>query len=258
MLLLTLLAGTTTARAQNNDRGRFLRWAYQDAGALATDHDRRDIFIAAGAIGIMAGVTLLDPSIAHEVGEGYGNRTFAGYVDAMNYLGGPLASIPVAALFGASLATRSHRFQDAAFTSFQSLIYSGALNYALKYAVGRIRPEDRDSQYRFRPFSGNTSFPSGHTNAAFAIVMPWALYYPHPVTYTLAVGAGTGTALARISRDKHWASDVIAGALEGSLMAWFLVRRHQRESRSARSAARIFIRPGMTRGGGALVLLARM
>ena len=66
------------------------------------------------------------------------------------------------------------------------MIYAGVLSYGVKYTVGRSRPYEQNSPHQFAPFSGRNSFPSGHTTSAFAILTPWVLYYPHPVTYGLS------------------------------------------------------------------------
>ena len=39
----------------------------------------------------------------------------------------------------------------------------------LKYSFGRSRPDVGGTNIQFRPFSGSSSFPSGHTAAAFAL-----------------------------------------------------------------------------------------
>ena len=99
------------------------------------------------------------------------------------------------------------------------------LSYGIKYTVGRSRPHESDGTHAFRPFSGNASFPSGHTTTAFAIVTPWVMFYPHPVTYGL-FALSTGTAVARIARDAHWATDVLAGAALGFTTGYWLSKRH--------------------------------
>jgi membrane-associated phospholipid phosphatase len=108
----------------------------------------------------------------------------------------------------------------------QSLLYAGLVTIGLKTAFGRARPESGLHSQYFDPFSGSTSFPSGHTTAAFAIVTPWVLYYPGPISYSL-FALSTGTAVARIARDKHWPTDVVAGAAIGFFTARFLSNKHQ-------------------------------
>ena len=94
---------------------------------------------------------------------------------------------------------------------------AGVLCQGLKLAVGRARPDaglaDPDD---FRPFGRlDASFPSGHTTVAFAAAsaidaesearwVPWVVY---------PVAAAVGW--ARVQQDKHWLSDVTAGAALG-------------------------------------------
>jgi len=125
------------------------------------------------------------------------------------------------------------RFQDAAFTSLEAVILSNLATGALKAVFGRARPFQNQGSDVFEPFSGNTSFPSGHATTAFSFITPWIVYYPGPVTYA-AAGLAGGTALARLSLRFHWPSDVVAGAAIGSLTGIWLSRRHLGLSGGAR------------------------
>ena len=228
--LVALLALPSLLHAQSTQsRTRFLHWAYQDAAGLAHDFSQgnRPLY-ALGAMVLLTPLSSLDQGIDYRV-DTYGGPVgdFLGFA---NELGGPKMNLPVAGVFAFSLLTDDTRFQDAAFTSLQSLLYSGAISYGIKYSVGRFRPYEKNGSHRFAPFSGNTSFPSGHTTAAFAIVTPWVLYYPHPVTYGL-FALSTGTAIARIVREKHWTTDVLAGGSLGFFTAYYLTRRHQNENK---------------------------
>lgn len=206
-----------------------MRWAYQDAAGLAHDFSQgRTPLYALGAMVALTPLSSFDQNIDYRV------HTFGGpfgdFLDVTNELGGPKMNIPVAGIFAVSLLTDDARFQDAAFTSLQSLLYSGAISYGVKYSIGRFRPYEQNGSHQFAPFSGHSSFPSGHTTAAFAIVTPWVLYYPHPVTYGL-FALSTGTAMARVVREKHWATDVLAGGTLGFFTAYYLTKRHQHENR---------------------------
>ncbi|MFQ5572474.1 MAG: phosphatase PAP2 family protein, partial [Rhodothermales bacterium] len=233
----------------SQSRSRFLRWAYQDAVHLVQDaHGRTPLYLL-GASAVLVPVSLLDTRIDHEVGSVDG--TFGEFLDFTNVLGGPDMNLPVVALFAVSLTTNDTRFQDAAFTSLQSMVYAGMISYGVKYTLGRFRPEDHDGAYRFEPFSGRSSFPSGHTTTAFAVITPWVLYYPHPITYGL-FALSTGTALTRIVREKHWATDVLAGGALGFMTAYWLTRKHQGEGRHVR------ITPMLGAGNVSLSLQVRL
>jgi undecaprenyl-diphosphatase len=125
----------------------------------------------------------------------------------------------------------------------QSLAYASGVTLIIKVVLGRHRPRDTDSPYRFNPFSSNHSFPSGHTTAMFSMLVPWAVYYPHPITWGLVAVGGSGTALARILLNKHWFTDVLGGGAIGVVTGMLLARRHLRLSSSADKAHRIRVMP---------------
>jgi membrane-associated phospholipid phosphatase len=108
------------------------------------------------------------------------------------------------------------------------------LSLGMKYAIGRQRPETDDSSpFVFHPFTnpsqlyatgavfgggdnGTSSFPSGHTALAFALITPYAELYHEPILYVIPVTVG----LARIAaQDGHWASDAVGGGFIGWLTA---------------------------------------
>jgi membrane-associated phospholipid phosphatase len=98
-----------------------------------------------------------------------------------------------------------------------SVLGAGAVSSVIKIATGRTRPDhspgDSDD---FSPFGGGDAFPSGHTTVAFAFAsaldqetrsrwVPW-------VAYPAAAAVGW----ARIAQNRHWLSDVVAGAAIGT------------------------------------------
>ncbi len=104
----------------------------------------------------------------------------------------------------------------------------------LKYVIGRNRPDSSNSNpYIAHPFdaanstfsigavfpgegSQTSSFPSGHTALAFALITPYAELYHAPVLYAIPVAVGLGRIAAV---DGHWASDVVGGGFIGWLTA---------------------------------------
>ena len=104
----------------------------------------------------------------------------------------------------------------------------------IKYIVGRDRPiEPNSDPFVAHPFDASrssfslgavfpglgqdtSSFPSGHTALAFALVTPYAELYHAPALYAIPVAVG----LARVAAvDGHWASDVVGGGFIGWLTA---------------------------------------
>lgn len=108
-----------------------------------------------------------------------------------------------------------------------SLIASGIVTPVLKYATGRSRPRETPDIAHFRPFSGASSFPSGHTTQAFAVASVISAHYDETwvkcSSYTVAGLVG----VARSYHDAHFASDVLAGALIGTLVGQSVVAYNQ-------------------------------
>lgn len=208
------------------DPYRFWKWPVEDAVSLTKSVTPKVALVAAagGAILLVAArhdakltadLSDLDPPPAEllvRVVEEFGN------VRSVRPLAG--------AIFLGSLMTNNPQMQDAAFTSFEAVILANLITSSLKTAFGRARPYQGEGAREFKPFSGNTSFPSGHATTAFAFVTPWLLYYPNALTPGLVV-LGAGTAFTRMLTDNHWFTDVVAGSAIGFATAYFLTQRHQ-------------------------------
>jgi membrane-associated phospholipid phosphatase len=109
-----------------------------------------------------------------------------------------------------------------------SLIASGIVTPALKFAIGRSRPNQNAGRYDFHPFSGSASLPSGHTTQAFAIASVVSAHYDNLLVKIVAYGLASGVGLARTYHDAHFASDVVAGAIIGTLVGHAVVEHNQK------------------------------
>lgn len=129
------------------------------------------------------------------------------------------------------------------------IIASGIITPAFKYVAGRSRPRDNDGIANFHWFSrgypsSNSSFPSGHATHAFAMASVIANHYDETwVTYSSYTVAGL-VGVARSYHDAHFASDILAGALIGTLVGKSIVARN-RPMRSGQVTLLPEIAPGL-------------
>ena len=108
-----------------------------------------------------------------------------------------------------------------------SLIASGMVIPLLKYVAGRSRPRETPDITHFRPFSGAASFPSGHAAQAFTVASVISAHYDETwVKYSSYTVAGL-VGVARSYHDAHFASDVLAGALIGTMVGQSVVGYNQ-------------------------------
>jgi membrane-associated phospholipid phosphatase len=121
---------------------------------------------------------------------------------------GGAAMVPlVGAMFVAGRFAPQGRFRSATYDFAQAMIVNGAYTSILKYSVQRTRPDS----------SNNLSFPSGHASTAFSLATVANHHYGWKVgvpAYVLASGIG----FSRIEKDKHYLSDVLAGATIGLIV----------------------------------------
>lgn len=107
-----------------------------------------------------------------------------------------------------------------------SVATSGVLVNILKVAIGRYRPRHlfNDGIYGFEPFNAvwaMNSFPSGHSQAAFAAMTALCFIFPRywPLWLTIAFTA----ALSRIAITVHYVSDTFMGSYLGIAICIMLV-----------------------------------
>jgi membrane-associated phospholipid phosphatase len=89
-----------------------------------------------------------------------------------------------------------------------------ALNYAVKLLVRRPRPE-LPGLAQLTPTVSRLSFPSAHATTSFAAARAYAGLAPAPALY----GAAALFAISRPYLGVHYPSDVLAGAVLGTLVA---------------------------------------
>ena len=116
-------------------------------------------------------------------------------------------------------AMDNEQSKETAFLSYESYVLSGAACGVIKFAVGRSRPSKTDDAFQFKPGSGDSSFPSGHTTVAFAAATVFAEQYPSWFVIIPSYGIASAIGLSRLYANQHWSSDVVAGAILGTTVA---------------------------------------
>jgi len=102
-------------------------------------------------------------------------------------------------------------------TMLEALTLTEVLTLGLKYTTRRRRPDGT-----------NYSFPSAHASGAFCLATVAEIYYGPKAgipSYLLASLIG----VSRLDANKHFASDVVAGAVLGTLMGWGTAKWHKKE-----------------------------
>ncbi len=202
---------------------------------------RHDAFVATG---LLAGALALMPADEWfrdhvEARSLQSSATAHGVANDFSLLGDPGTVILSLGTYAVGRIAGSHTVSDVGLHATEALLLSAAATELVKGVAGRARPyvlpPDADAFAAMRGFSsaGRTSFPSGHTSAAFSLAAvvddEGAIHWPHaarivtPVTYGLASLVG----LSRIYKDRHWVSDVAVGALVGEYSG-LMVERYNR------------------------------
>lgn len=186
--------------------------------------------ILSGTTAAVAGVILAASLMADEGLRGriqeHRGTTSNAFARVGNSLGEPRYVLPV---IGAGLLvgqlTGDRAVTRVALRAGGAVAIAGGITTAVKFTIGRGRPRGDGDADLFRPLSGWSSFPSGHTAVAFAVATAIAEETRDPWLDAALYGAATLTALARLNDDRHWTSDVFVGALVGHLSARWLSRR---------------------------------
>jgi membrane-associated phospholipid phosphatase len=174
------------------------------------------------------------------------NRTLHAGATIFREVGQPGSIMLAGASYIYGRAGRSPASAELGLRTLESIGAAEITGYLIKGVVGRSRPyvtSDTNS-HEFHLGDGfrggdHASFPSGHASTAFAAasaasqeisyLWPHASHLWTPLLYTTA----SLTGLARVYEDKHWASDVLAGAALGTIMSTIVVRYGRTHPRNA-------------------------
>jgi membrane-associated phospholipid phosphatase len=156
----------------------------------------------------------------------WGNTAQANTISNLTgYVLAPLSAVGLTAL--ASDRSWRRRYDDV-IPVVQSALVISLLDHVTKVAVARQRP-----YAHFAPpgtlvpsVDDNVSFFSGHTSLTFSLAVSAGVvtsrrgYKLAPVVWASGLALAATTGYLRIAADRHYVTDVLAGAAMGSLAGW--------------------------------------
>jgi membrane-associated phospholipid phosphatase len=171
--------------------------------------------------GITAGMFVTDADMSRHISH---NPTTVSHYNTASNAG-------VAALLGGagamwlfSYPKHNQHWRETGFLASEAVLNSLVVVEAMKYPLGRERPNQGDGSGSF--FQGGTSFPSEHAAASWAVASIVAHEYPGPLTKILAYGLATFVDYSRYRARQHFPSDVFIGSLIGNMVAEDIYNRH--------------------------------
>lgn len=181
----------------------------------------RDWAKAGIAVGAIGGLMLIDDDIRNVV-QANRNRTVDDIFNTVEPFGNRYTPYLLLGMFATGQVLGNERLTHTSLKSVRSLLVSTAIYTGVKGFTRRLRPDSGTHQFVFGPpFKANyTSFPSGHTNTVFSVATTIALEYKEVkwvpwVCYSVA----SLTGMSRLVQNRHWASDVVTGAIIGHFTA---------------------------------------
>ena len=144
-------------------------------------------------------------------------------------------SIGLGAVFLTGLLVKNEKMQRISLLSLKSSLLSGLLAQTFKNIGHRSRPNaglGKSSWYGPEIGGKHKAFPSGHTTTAFAIATTFAQIYKEKKWIVIsAYSIATVTGISRVHDNKHWATDVFAGAALGYFSAKAILKNEKRNGR---------------------------
>jgi membrane-associated phospholipid phosphatase len=132
-----------------------------------------------------------------------------------------------AGLYLWSLANDAPQAHETGLLTGEALADSLAVAGAMRLVSRRDRPATNDALGHFFSSSPTqSSFPSNHATAAWAIAAVVGEEYPGWLTRTAVYGLATGVSVSRVLADQHFPSDVLIGSATGWLIGHYVYRAH--------------------------------
>jgi membrane-associated phospholipid phosphatase len=207
------------------------------AGVFSTDN-LKPLLIGGAATGIGA---LFDDDVADWIADpthGFGTSIEGGAAPAV-------VGATVAALFMTGRAVDGPRYRAMTYDWMHAFLINAGYTTLLKEVIHRERPNGED----------NLSFPSGHASNAFTLAAVAERHYGWKAGLPAYTLAGL-VAVSRLQRNKHYLTDVMAGATLGYIVGRTVVRVNGKPLDAPGGGAQLSLSPVIgrrTRGVAATV-----
>lgn len=144
---------------------------------------------------------------------------------------------PIMVVYGLNMmgVKGKHDFRNRTALLLKSELLVAAITFPLKKITAVSRPDN----------GMRNSFPSGHTAQAFAAATFMSKEYGHlSIWYSVgAYAVATGVGAMRIMNNRHWVSDVMAGAAVGILSANLVYLTHRYKVGSKQNRRQTLVMP---------------
>jgi membrane-associated phospholipid phosphatase len=199
-------------------------------------------------VGATIGISFLDKPIQEwAAGLRRKNPTLGDYSKTLTNIGGAYEVGTFAGIAAYGFIFKNPKLRTTTALATQAYITSTFWSTLFKTLSGRLRPHDTDAGSNMNnstfhgpfyslPYGGNSAFPSGHTTLAFAAARVYAMEYKNiPAIPIISYGIASLISLSRIVENRHWATDVFAGAVLGYACGTQVVNNYHRYAKLIRT-----------------------
>ena len=168
--------------------------------------------------------------------------------NGISQIGAAYTLIPIiAGFYGIGVLANNAQARETGVLGGEALLDSLIVVSVLKPIAGRVRPDSTTGE-KGQFFDGGDSFPSGHAIESWALASVIAHEYKRGggkfVPY-VAYGLATVVSVARFTAQKHYASDIVAGAAMGWFIGRYVYQTHEDHAAHQHAWARPQIVPSV-------------
>ncbi len=217
-------------------------------------HTKGKDWLKVGGFALLTGAVSLTDKTVNEYAVNL-HKNNPGLASASKYVtrfGGAYELYAIAGFYVYGLIFKTQKEKTTTALATQAYVTAVTIAFGAKYLAGEQRPYYTDPLTNRRgpifhgPFyafkkgldgkklstEDFSSFPSGHTTAAFAAATVYAMEYrDKPLIPILSYTAATLIGLSRLTENKHWPIDVLAGGMLGYLSGRQVVNNFHRYSK---------------------------